>query len=136
MRIERLVPYKNHKLDEEFFDNLIESGNLVYEVEWDADNLGSGWGSEYVYSSSKGYFVYSETEWWLGPFETVQQALEITELNFLTGALINVNSTELSDEELKTILVSPLEEGFLFKLNGNPWTVNGRGKVEPVPQEK
>ena len=134
--MEQLIKYKNHKLDEEFFEDLVENERVVYEIEHDADSLGSGWGSEYVYSSSKGYFVYSETEWWLGPFESIQQALEITELNFLTGALINVNSTELSDEELKTILVSPLEEGFMFKLNGNLWTVNDRGKVEPVAQEK
>ena len=128
----KISQYKTHGLSEEFFEEIIASSAPVYEIEWDCDNPGSGSGSEYVYATSHGYFVFSETEWWLGPFDNLLKAILTTELNFLYGTVTNIYSSELNTDLLKSILKSPHDEGYRFHLNGEPYKVNSSGCIEEV----
>ena len=101
------------------FDDLVDSVEPVYSVEWDADRPGGG-GAALVYPWKGGYVVVSE----MGDtvvYPTLEAAITEGEVNYVTDATVSVESTELSAEALAGMLRTFDGGDYWIEINGEPY---------------
>ncbi|MGB3544159.1 hypothetical protein [Rubrivirga sp.] len=101
------------------FDDLVDSVEPAYSVEWDADRPGGG-GAAHVYPWKGGYVVVSE----MGDdvvYPTLEAAITGGEVNYVTGATVSIDSTELTTEALAGMLRTFDGEDYRIEINGEPY---------------
>ena len=103
---------------------LEEEGEDVFSLHWDASEpYGSGvesilrcHGSNYYYKGASGTF---------GPFPSLHDALEWSELLAISSVTVSVTSSEMNSEELASLLRSQddVEPGFSIEINHEKWNL-------------
>ncbi|CAN5658737.1 hypothetical protein BH23GEM5_BH23GEM5_14740 [soil metagenome] len=112
---------------EDEYERLIEEEKPVYSVYWDSGAPGAGANSEQVYRWGDGYIVlYSDGENET-VYPTLRAAIERTELYYVTEATQEISSSEMSSEEIATLLRTHDESRYRVLINGEAWQTEGSG---------
>lgn len=109
------------------YERLVEEEKPVYSVYWDSGAPGAGADSEHVYRWGAGYIVLFSD----GEDETVypslREAVEKTDLNYVTEATQEIHSPEMSSEEIAGLLRTDGEGSRRVLINGETWQTEGSG---------
>jgi hypothetical protein len=114
--------------DDERIVQLTKDGKEVWTVWWDS---GIMTGEETIYLWNSSYWYPSEEAGLLGPYKTLLEALQATELNWVTDATQTVSCLSMSSVEVvENLEVQDPESvpvGYVVSVNGEPWIRGDNG---------
>ena len=116
---------------DETVEAIIVQGDLVFSHDWDSGGPGAGAGSEEVYLWN-GQFASASLDFGnQGPFETLDEALEESELLSVSDATTKIKSSIYSDAEIAGRLKCDID-GQEILINETKWTFREKtGKFDP-----
>ena len=85
-------------------DDIINQGKIALTHCWDSGGPGAGAGEEQVYRLGEQYAVASEIEGPLGPFQSLHEAIEQTDVLSITDASESIDCDELSIAQILELL--------------------------------
>jgi len=85
-------------------DDIIDRGKIALTHCWDSGGPGAGAGEEQVYRLGEHYAVASEMEAPLGPFQSLHEAIEQTDVLCITDASKSIDCGELSTGQIIDLL--------------------------------
>ena len=109
-------------------NKIIRYGRVVYSVFWDSGGPGAGADYECVFRWRDHYATCLSFDDPMGPFDTIRAAIRAADLNFVTPATVEIQSTELTSEEIAKLLRCQLDPPFSLRINGEPWVLSEMGK--------
>ncbi len=111
-------------------ERLIEEKKPVYSVYWDSGAPGAGADSEHVYRWGDGYIVLFSGGGDETVYATLREAIEKAELNYVTEATQEIDSSEMSSEEIGALLRTHDEGSYRVLINGEVWKSVGSGQFQ------
>jgi hypothetical protein len=113
---------------------LRSKGRAVWTVEWDSGGSGAGAGEEIIYELDHLYWYPSVEGGLFGPFQTLAEAVNETQLNMVNEATTCIGSPALSTAEVAALLEvwEPGEYGLGVTIDGEWWLYDRPGHFQRV----
>jgi hypothetical protein len=115
---------------EDEYDRLTGEEKPVFSVHWDSGAPGAGGDAEHVYRWGDGYVVLFSDGEDESVYTTLREAIEETELNYVTEVTQEIDSSEMSSEEIGALLRTHEEGSYRVLINGELWQSVGPGRFE------
>ena len=119
---------------EDLQEEIAKNGEAVYGVYWDSGAPGAGADWETVYKYKGKYYLWLTFDDEHGPYDTLLEALEVSELLSVTDATVSVTCTEIPTEELVRKLTYLGDTGLTITVNEEEWQVTGDGEFMRIPE--
>ena len=123
-----MTKYSQFPSDEEL-EILLEEES-VYSVYWDSETLGTGADLEQVYRWGDKYIVYLSSDENTTVYLSLLEAIESNELFNVGDATKQIDSSELSSEEIATHIRILEQKPYKILINGEIWQYGGNQKFD------
>jgi hypothetical protein len=121
----------NHFPSDEELETLLED-ELLYSIYWDSESPGAGADIERVYRWGDKYIVYLSFDENKTLYSSLLEAIQSNELFNVNEATKEINSSELSSDEIAGHLRIVEENQYKVLINGENWQCNKAGEFYKV----
>ena len=125
-----MTKYSQFPSDEEL-ESLLEE-EPVYSVYWDTESLGAGADLEQVYRWGDKYIVCLSSDENTTVYSSLLEAIESNDLFNVGDATKEIDSSELSSEEIARHLRAVEKKHYKFLVNGEYWQSHEAGKFSRI----
>lgn len=116
--------------DDSLREEIIDKGEVVYSLFWDSGAPGPGAEYETIYRFQDKYYPILSYEEDTIPYETIEAALEASELTLITEATQEIETTEIAAAQLVQMLRYEGDKNISIAINGENWLVSPDGKFQ------
>jgi len=130
-----MKPDDNHDElgDEELGERISEQGERVFWLYWDSGAPGIGAGADSIYKFKNQYWNYSFDNELVGPFDSLDEAMQWPDFLGVTGATECIYCSEFTAPEVASRLeIYDAESGHRVQINDEEWEVSPDGRLERV----
>ena len=117
---------ENDWTDDEI-EAIVDNGEFVFENFWEAGGSSIGLDANVVIKYEDLYYACPSTGELLGPYNTLDEALKVTQMTWLWESAKHVTCTEFSSEQLVERLVYFGVSDITLAINGERWQVSPGG---------
>ena len=124
---------ENNWTDDEI-EEIVDNGEFVFENFWKADSSSIGIDANVVIKYEDQYYACPSTGELFGPYDTLDEALKVTEMTWLWESAKTITCTELRSEQLVERLNYFGVKDITLEINGEQWQVSAGGEFKRIAQ--
>ncbi len=119
-------------LTDDQIEEIIDNGEAVFENYWETDNPGAGADAERVIKFKGRYYACPSDDDVSGPYDTLEKALDATDFAWLNDTTVEIQSSELSADQIVQRLTYEGDGDHQLEINGEPWLATATGEFKRI----